>query len=112
MEWHPDRNKAANAKERFLLVQQAYSVLKDKKKRQEYDKMLEDVSNGVVYTNKPTGARVVRRRAPISFIFIGIIFLVSLWYKWNTFVPGTEDQSYLRNPREYYQSKQNKETED
>lgn len=35
--WHPDRNAAADAPDRFRAVQQAYEVLADPDKRQAYD---------------------------------------------------------------------------
>jgi DnaJ-class molecular chaperone len=35
--WHPDKNAAANAAERFRAVQAAYDVLSDADKRQAYD---------------------------------------------------------------------------
>lgn len=37
--WHPDKNKDNGAKERFVKISQAYKILTDTKKRQEYDHM-------------------------------------------------------------------------
>jgi len=37
LEWHPDRNKAANANEKFKEINEAYAVLSNKDKRAAYD---------------------------------------------------------------------------
>lgn len=37
LEWHPDRNKATNANEKFKEINEAYAVLSDDKKKQTYD---------------------------------------------------------------------------
>lgn len=37
MQYHPDRNKALDAEEKFIEVSEAYAVLSDDQKRQEYD---------------------------------------------------------------------------
>lgn len=37
LEWHPDRNKAANANEKFKEINEAYAVLSNKEKRATYD---------------------------------------------------------------------------
>jgi len=35
--WHPDKNKRKDAKERFVKIKQAYEILSNKDKREEYD---------------------------------------------------------------------------
>ena len=40
VKWHPDKNKAPEAEEKFKDVAMAYEVLKDKKKRELYGKKL------------------------------------------------------------------------
>lgn len=37
LQWHPDRNKAPNANEKFKEINEAYAVLSDSKKRETYD---------------------------------------------------------------------------
>ena len=37
LQWHPDRNKAANAHEKFKEINEAYAVLSDAKKKETYD---------------------------------------------------------------------------
>ncbi len=39
MQYHPDRNKAADAEEKFKEISEAYAVLSDDQKRQQYDTM-------------------------------------------------------------------------
>ena len=38
MEYHPDRNKSPNARDKFALVAEAYEVLNDEDKRRIYDR--------------------------------------------------------------------------
>ena len=40
VKWHPDKNKAPEAEEKFKDVAMAYEVLKDKKKRELYGKII------------------------------------------------------------------------
>ena len=39
MQYHPDRNKAADAEEKFKDISEAYTVLSDDQKRQRYDSL-------------------------------------------------------------------------
>ena len=38
--WHPDRNKAKDAEEKFKKIKHAYDVLIDENQRREYDRQL------------------------------------------------------------------------
>ena len=40
VKWHPDKNKSPEAEEKFKDVAMAYEVLKDKKKRDLYGKLV------------------------------------------------------------------------
>lgn len=46
LKYHPDKNKAAGAEDRFKEIAEAYEVLSDKKKRDVYDKYGEDGLSG------------------------------------------------------------------
>lgn len=39
LKWHPDKNKSADATEKFKLINEAYEVLSDSKKREMYDQL-------------------------------------------------------------------------
>ncbi|MCR4329979.1 MAG: DnaJ domain-containing protein [Candidatus Roizmanbacteria bacterium] len=39
LQWHPDRNKAAHATEKFKEINEAYSVLSDANKKAQYDRL-------------------------------------------------------------------------
>jgi molecular chaperone DnaJ len=43
--WHPDRNKAKNAEEKFKKIKQAYDVLIDHNRRREYDQQQQQQQN-------------------------------------------------------------------
>lgn len=45
LKYHPDKNKSPNAENQFKLVQEAYIVLSDDKKRRNYDKLRQKVIN-------------------------------------------------------------------
>lgn len=45
--YHPENNKAPEAKEKFDLLIEAFNVLSDKNKRKAYDKMLNDKAHNL-----------------------------------------------------------------
>lgn len=49
LKFHPDKNKAAGAEEKFKEIAEAYEVLSDKKKRDVYDRYGEDGLKGSEY---------------------------------------------------------------
>lgn len=49
LKFHPDKNKAAGAEEKFKEIAEAYEVLSDKKKREVYDKFGEEGLKGSEY---------------------------------------------------------------
>lgn len=49
LKFHPDKNKAAGAEEKFKEVAEAYEVLSDKKKRDVYDRYGSDGLKGSKY---------------------------------------------------------------
>jgi DnaJ-class molecular chaperone len=44
LRWHPDRNTAKEAEEKFKTIKQAYDILSDERRRDEYDRELSHVS--------------------------------------------------------------------
>jgi len=67
LRYHPDKNKAANAEEKFKEVAEAYEVLSDKSKREVYDKYGEDgLKSGGQLTNINNYANIY------SFIYLFI----------------------------------------
>lgn len=49
--WHPDKNNSANAKEKFIDIQEAYEVLSNIEKRRTYDELLNFQKNQIIVKN-------------------------------------------------------------
>lgn len=78
--WHPDKNKDAGAKEKFVKIVRAYEVLTDKAKRKEYDMMR---YNQEAYYQK-YGSGVIWSFAPKSDVtsIVLVLFLVANAFSW------------------------------
>jgi DnaJ family protein C protein 25 len=80
-EWHPDKSKHKDAKERFVKIARAYEVLSNRDVRKEYDELRYDVHK---YYNK-YGASVLWNYAPQTDTAVVILMLLVLanvvaWY--------------------------------
>jgi len=80
-EWHPDKSKHKNAKERFVKIARAYEVLTNQEVRAEYDKMRYDQE---AYFQK-YGTSVLWSYAPQSDVTLVLLALfvlgnVASWY--------------------------------
>ncbi|GAX27241.1 hypothetical protein FisN_13Lh203 [Fistulifera solaris] len=80
-EWHPDKSKHKNAKERFVKIARAYEVLTDREQRKEYDDLR---YNQEAYFMK-YGSSVLWSYAPQTDTTIVVIVLfllgnIASWY--------------------------------
>lgn len=54
-QWHPDKNKASNAHEKFIEIHEAYEFLSNPEKRNLYDTLQnEEIVKDIVVSAKPT----------------------------------------------------------
>lgn len=72
--WHPDKNKDKGAKERFVKINKAYSVLTNKKKREEYDFLRERNDE---YFRK-YGSPTIFKYAPKTDTLFVVVLLVAI----------------------------------
>ncbi len=81
--YHPDVAKVKNAAERFLLIQEAYAVLSDPDKREQYDRVIskqDDLLHALIVRPAPSHPRrssrssVVKPSGGVRFVldFLGI----------------------------------------
>jgi molecular chaperone DnaJ len=79
MQFHPDRNKDAGAEERFKEISEAYAVLSDDQKRQQYDMLgradfsqrytQEDIYSGTDFNSPFSGSGFVNINDLINYMF-------------------------------------------
>jgi DnaJ-class molecular chaperone len=54
LKYHPDKNKSADSKEKFLRIVEAYEVLSDESSRKKYDLLFQSERNGENVSNYTT----------------------------------------------------------
>jgi len=72
LQWHPDRNKAANASEKFKEITKAYEVLSDPKKKEVYDQYGAEAfapGSGFGGTPQGGGGAYTGRYGPFSYTY-------------------------------------------
>ena len=65
LHWHPDKNEAPEAEERFKLVNQAWSVLSDQNKRAAYDRSLQN-GGGAAYDSYGSSSAEEQHAASVA----------------------------------------------
>lgn len=69
LEWHPDRNKSPNANDKFKEINEAYEVLSNPEKKQQYDQFGHTVPGGGFGGGSPFGGNY--RQGPFSYSYQG-----------------------------------------
>ena len=91
LENHPDVSKEADAKERFLAIQTAYSTLSDVTKRQEYDRRrARGGAGGSAWDDWAAGVAGATRGATGSSAD-GSVFSDDYWRRWRAANPSMGD---------------------
>lgn len=63
LEWHPDRNKAAGANEKFKEINEAYAILSDPKKKETYDQF------GHAAFSREAGSGFAGQQGPFTYTY-------------------------------------------
>lgn len=69
LEWHPDRNKAAGANEKFKEINEAYAVLSDSQKKSQYDQFGHVASGSGGMGGGPWGGGGTYRQGPFTYSY-------------------------------------------
>lgn len=69
LEWHPDRNKAAGANEKFKEINEAYAVLSDSTKKSQYDQFGHVVPGSGGMGGGPWGGGGAYRQGPFTYSY-------------------------------------------
>jgi len=69
LEWHPDRNKAAEAEEKFKEINEAYEILSNQKKRQAYDQFGHAAFEPGAGFGYPGGFTRTYKKGPFSYSY-------------------------------------------
>ena len=73
LQWHPDKNKAANANEKFKEINEAYAVLSDSKKKETYDQFghaaFQPGAGGMGGQGNPFGGGFGGRQGPFQYYY-------------------------------------------
>jgi DnaJ homolog subfamily C member 25 len=81
-EWHPDKSKHKNAKERFVKIIRAYEILNDPKQKKEYDDLR---YNQEAYFRK-YGSNVLYDYAPKSNVWFVVGFIMIMLHAFSYFL--------------------------
>jgi len=87
--WHPDKNKAIGAREKFVAIAKAYEILTNKEKRAEYDQFRDRPDEYFVkYGSSVLYSYVPKSDAHIIAIFFLVVGSIFTYYaqknKWQT----------------------------
>lgn len=69
LEWHPDRNKSAEAEAKFKEINEAYQILSDPQKKSSYDQFGHAAFNQGAGAGGPFGAQGGFRQGPFTYYY-------------------------------------------